>query len=253
MLSALAAVAYGTMLLFKYAPTERGGEAFRMELLHYIVLMMVLAWLSLLGSYIASLRGKLARRKDELSTALARLEERASRDELTGLHNRRHLLDMLDAQAERAVRHGEPFCVAIVDIDHFKDVNDGHGHDVGDAVLRGFAERIRGQLRRMDLMGRADVVNTFGRYGGEEFLLLLPYANAQSAVLCADRLRRAVEAQPFPTPGGALRLTFSAGIAAHEAGEPITTTLKRADEALYRAKTLGRNRVELAAPCAPTS
>lgn len=250
-LSALATLAYGSMLLLKYPAAMRDSEAFRMELLHYIVLMMVLAWLSLLGSYIASLRGKLARRKDELSTALARLEERASRDELTGLHNRRHLLEMLEAQAERAARHGEPFCVSIVDVDHFKDVNDGHGHDVGDEALRGFAERIRSHLRRMDVVGRAGPVNTFGRYGGEEFLLLLPYASADSALQCVERLRRAVEAEPFPTSDGALRLTFSAGIAEHHAGEAVATTLKHADEALYRAKTQGRNRVELAAPIAP--
>ena len=244
-LTAAVALGYAVLLLAKYSLLQRTGEAFRLELLHFVILMMVLLWMSLLGSYIAMLRTSLTQKKDALAAALARLKELASHDELTGLYNRRHLMDTLAQQQERAERYREPFALCILDLDYFKQINDTHGHGVGDEALRGFAERVRAHLRRMDMVGRGPVDSTFGRYGGEEFLLLLPYAEASSAQVCVERLRNAVAANPFQTSAGALRITFSAGIAHHRSGESITDMLNRADEALYRAKIAGRNRVEL--------
>jgi len=136
--------------------------------------------------------------------------------------------------------------VGILDLDHFKRINDEHGHGVGDEVLRQFAERMRSQLRRMDVIGRGEVDSTFGRYGGEEFLLLLPYAEIDSAVACIERLRAALHAQPFATSAGALPVTFTAGVAQHRPDESLDAVLKRADDALYRAKDAGRDRVEFA-------
>ena len=244
-LTAAAALGYALMLALKYAPSQRGSEAFHLELLHFLILMMVLLWMSLMGSYVARLRSRLADKKDALAAALVRLKELASRDELTGLYNRRHLMEILAQQHERARRFGEPFALCILDLDHFKRINDTHGHGVGDETLRGFSARIRSQLRRMDVIGRGEVDNTFGRYGGEEFLLLLPYAETASALACVERLRAAVHAQPFQTSAGVLPLMFSAGVAHYRNGESIVAMLNRADEALYRAKAGGRDRVEV--------
>jgi diguanylate cyclase (GGDEF)-like protein len=247
-LTCAAAAGYALMLLLKYDAPARGSDAFRLELLHFMVLVIVLLWLSLLGSYMAELRARLARQKQALANALERLQELASRDELTGLYNRRHLMEILEQQCERAERHGEPFALCMLDLDHFKRINDAHGHGVGDDVLRGFAERIRMLLRRMDIVGR-DVGDdgTIGRYGGEEFLLVLPYAELSAARSCVERLRGAVNAQPFDTSAGALAITFSAGIAHYRKGDSISGLLHRADGALYRAKARGRDRVEVAA------
>ena len=245
-LTAAVALGYGLMLMLKYPPSQRGGEAFHLELLHFLTLLMVLLWMSLMGSYIVRLRTSLADKQDALASALVRLKDLASHDELTGLHNRRHLMEMLMRQEERARRHDEPFALGILDLDHFKRINDDHGHGVGDEVLRGFSERVHSQLRRMDVIGRGEGDSTFGRYGGEEFLLLLPYAEGDSALACVERLRAAVHAQPFATSAGALPLTFSAGVAQHRSGESLDSLLKRADDALYRAKTAGRDRVEIA-------
>jgi diguanylate cyclase (GGDEF)-like protein len=237
LLTAVAIAGYVAMLLLKYPAGERASDAFDLELLNLTILVIVLLWISLLGSYIAGLRLRLA-------TALGRLKELATRDELTGLYNRRHLMDTLDQQQERSKRHGEPFALCIIDIDHFKSVNDQHGHNVGDEVLRGFAERIRSQLRKMDIIGRGDIDGTFGRYGGEEFLLLLPYAVGSSSVSCLARLRNAVAAKPFATSAGELPITFSAGVAQHNPDESNAALIDRADAALYRAKSAGRDRIE---------
>lgn len=248
-LTGAVAVAYGSMLLLKYDVTQRSTEAFQLELLDYLVLVMVLLWMSLLGSYIASLRVKLSQQKDALAIALGRLKELASRDELTGLHNRRHLMDALGQQFERARRHAEPFSLAILDLDLFKQINDTWGHGVGDEVLCGFAERIRSGMRGIDVLVRGDddtEDSTFGRYGGEEFLLLMPYAAASGALVCVERLRCSTREQPFPTSVGGVSITFSAGIAHHRPGETIAALIQRADDALYRAKTAGRDRIETA-------
>jgi len=245
-MTAAAALGYGIMLLLKYDPAQRTSAAFHLELLHFMILMMVLLWMSLVGGYLAGLRSSLSQKKDALATALARLKELASRDELTGLYNRRHLMETLEQQQERAKRHGEPFALCILDLDLFKRINDTHGHGVGDEALRGFSERIRTHMRRMDIIGRGKIDSTFGRYGGEEFLLLLPYAEGPGARACMERLRAAMHADPFPTTAGPLTMTFSAGIAQYRKGESIGEVINRADEALYRAKTSGRDRVECA-------
>lgn len=243
-LTAAAALGYAALLAIKFEPAERSSEAFGLELLQFMILVMVLLWLSLLGSYVAQLRSRLAHQKHALADALERLKELASRDELTGLHNRRHLMESLEQQQERAVRHREPFALCILDLDHFKHVNDNHGHGIGDEVLREFAERIRSQLRRMDVIGHGETDSTFGRYGGEEFLLL-PYAAGSSARVCIERLRAAMRA-PFATSIGDLPITFSAGVVYNRTDESTAQMINRADEALYRAKNGGRDRVEVA-------
>ncbi len=253
-LTSAAVIGYAVMLLLKFSANHIHGNALHLELLHFMMLVIVLLWMSLLGSYFARLRESLARQRNALATALERLKELSSHDELTGLHNRRHLMQILNQQQERALRHDEPFALCILDLDHFKRINDTHGHGVGDEALRGFSERIRAHLRGMDIIGRGDNSDsTFGRYGGEEFLLVLPYAEDTSARACVERLRNAINAMPFPTSAGELPITFSAGVAHYRKGETIAAMLGRADAALYRAKTAGRDFVEIAdtPPLAP--
>ncbi|MGI4717413.1 MAG: bifunctional diguanylate cyclase/phosphodiesterase [Janthinobacterium lividum] len=175
----------------------------------------------------------------KLQKALATINELAIRDDLTGSHNRRFVLGLVEREKERSDRNGRPFCLCLFDIDFFKRINDTYGHAAGDAVLRGFAKAVQGQIRGTD---------AFGRYGGEEFLLMLPETPAPDAVVLAERVRRVIEAMRCAYEGsdGASRisLTVSVGVAEYRLGEAAVQTIGRADEALYLAKSLGRNRVQ---------
>lgn len=189
------------------------------------------------------LRRDLERRVDqrthELTAAYAQMEALALRDGLTGLLNRRALQDRAHADLMAARRHGAPFALALVDVDHFKSINDTYGHQLGDQVLRHVAQALAAGLRASD-----DV----GRWGGEEFLAILPEADTGQAVAAAERLREIVQAAPFHAPGGPIPVTVSIGVAAvppaRLAEARIDDVIRVADAALYRAKALGRNRVE---------
>jgi diguanylate cyclase len=174
----------------------------------------------------------IARRK-AMESELTRL---ATTDSLTGVANRRRFLDQLEMELARIRRFGRAATLLMVDIDHFKKVNDTYGHAVGDTVLRHFAEISRQRLRRIDL---------FGRLGGEEFGILLPSTDGTGAWQFADRYRRKVAETPAPTIKGAIGFTVSIGIAEFDPGDPSPDSIMaRADVALYRAKEGGRNRVE---------
>ena len=169
-----------------------------------------------------------------LRQALATISELAIRDELTGIHNRRFLLDLVEKEKERADRNGSEFCLCLFDIDFFKRINDTYGHAAGDTVLRDFARTVQEQLRALD---------AFGRYGGEEFLLMLPETPAASAIALAERVRGAVEGLRCTDGERTITLTVSAGVAEYRLGEKVAQTIVRADQALYLAKSGGRNRV----------
>ncbi len=171
-----------------------------------------------------------------LRQALSRLEQLAIRDKLTGLYNRRKLDESFAVEVSRAERYGRPLSVIMLDIDHFKEVNDTHGHPVGDAVLTQTAERLQAALRTSDIAGR---------WGGEEFLIICPETPLETAMQLAERLRLDYEAYDFMAAG---RLTASFGVAAHRKGHLANHILLSADEALYRAKNGGRNRVEREKP-----
>jgi two-component system cell cycle response regulator len=163
--------------------------------------------------------------------------EMAVTDALTGLHNRRYMGGQLQALMGRAGHGGDPVAVLVMDIDHFKLVNDGFGHDSGDEVLREFAVRLATNVRAIDLPCRL---------GGEEFVVVMPGASLEDAVQVADRIRRDVGGQPFPIMGGteALTITVSVGVAASAgADDTPDALLKRADEGVYEAKARGRNQV----------
>jgi len=163
--------------------------------------------------------------------------EMAVTDALTGLHNRRYMAGQLQALMSRAGHGGDPVAVLVLDIDHFKLVNDGFGHDAGDEVLREFAVRLATNVRAIDLPCRL---------GGEEFVVVMPGASLEDAAQVADRIRRDVATQPFPIMGGteALTVTVSVGVAASTgASDTPDALLKRADEGVYEAKARGRNQV----------
>jgi diguanylate cyclase (GGDEF)-like protein/PAS domain S-box-containing protein len=166
----------------------------------------------------------------------ARLHRLATTDALTGVANRAHFFARAEAEIRRAARYRRPLSVLMVDLDHFKRVNDEHGHAVGDAVLAEFAGLCARMLRAEDLIAR---------YGGEEFVALLPETDEQGAVAVGHRLREA--ATQIRTPSAARRLTVSIGVSPVLAGEAaIEAALARADEALYQAKAAGRDRVVVA-------
>jgi two-component system cell cycle response regulator len=163
--------------------------------------------------------------------------EMAITDALTGLFNRRYMETHLATLVEQAAARGKPIAVLVVDIDYFKAVNDSHGHDAGDDVLREFALRIRKSIRNIDLACR---------YGGEEFVIVMPETDVAVATMVAERLRRRIASEPFAIQDGTsnLDVTISIGIAALDGpGDNAAAILKRADTALYRAKRDGRNRV----------
>ena len=167
--------------------------------------------------------------------------EAAITDALTGLHNRRYMESHLGTLAEQAGSRGKPLALMMLDIDFFKSINDGHGHDAGDDVLREFAVRIRKSIRGIDLACR---------YGGEEFVIVMPETDLAVAGMVAERIRRSIASNPFAIDKGNQRLdvTISIGIATLVGKtESIAEVLKRADQALYRAKRDGRNRVVSAA------
>jgi len=163
--------------------------------------------------------------------------EMAITDQLTGLHNRRYMSRHLDNLIVQSRRTGKPLTFLIMDIDYFKSVNDTHGHDVGDEVLQEFARRIAANVRGIDLACR---------YGGEEFVVVMPDTDVSYAYTVAERLRRSIETTPveISRPPGRLKITISIGIAGSEGEHDIADDLlHRADQALYRAKRNGRNRV----------
>ena len=174
--------------------------------------------------------------QDELRCSNELLQELSSTDALTKLFNRRHFMAALEGEFERTDRYGSPLGLVMLDIDHFKRLNDTYGHQVGDEALRGLSEIIRYTVRSTDIAAR---------YGGEEFIVLLPQTDLEGATEFAHRLRFAVEDKTMVVGGQEVRMTVSLGVAAcpHPAAESGEALIRLADDALYRAKRAGRNRV----------
>jgi diguanylate cyclase (GGDEF)-like protein len=179
--------------------------------------------------------------QDNLIAAREKLLYQATHDALTGISNRGVSLDALRRERSRQTRESSSFALILLDIDHFKYVNDTHGHLAGDAVLTEAAQRIKSCIRPYD---------TLGRYGGEEFLVVLPTADGPGAVAVAERIRETFEVRSMSHEGKEIAITVSLGVAVSEAMHSFDaeTLLHMADGALYRAKRTGRNRVDLAAP-----
>ena len=176
--------------------------------------------------------------QDGLMAAGAELLFRATHDSLTGISNRGVILDILRREYSRQVREGGSFGIVLLDVDHFKSVNDTYGHLCGDTVLQEVVRRVTSTVRAYD---------TVGRYGGEEFLIVAPSSGAEGILRLSERVRLAIEATPIKTDAGEISVTVSLGLAVSSEAAPLDPELmlSTADEALYRAKADGRNRSEM--------
>ena len=202
------------------------------------MVVVVLLSSTFLTTRVQSTREHLRRQKSELARALEQIRELATHDDLTGLLNRRAMFERMQLEQRRSLRTGHPLLVAQLDIDHFKVVNDTHGHANGDLVLRAFADTVRHSVRDTDLLAR---------WGGEEFVLMLCDTPTEEAHALLERVRLAVQAMrvPLPQGGAPIAITVSIGLARHTPADTLARTLERADQALYAAKAQGRNRVVL--------
>lgn len=228
-----ASLLYGLMIamLSLYRPD---ALELRLELLRWLVMSGVLVWFSIIGGHISRVRKQLYDNNQQLGKALETIRELASHDVLTGLCNRRYLEETLHHEKSQSERSGRGLCVCLVDIDLFKSINDTHGHEGGDTVLRGFASASRAITRKSD---------HFGRWGGEEFLAVLTCTDLAGAMVWAENLRKQTAGLTIHELSADFRFTISIGVAQYQAGEDITKTVARADRALYCAKTAGRNRI----------
>jgi len=198
----------------------------------------VLISICLLVTQLATLRNRTHSQQQALRAALDRIQKLATRDELTGLFNRRHMLELLNSEKHRSIRAGRAFCLAMIDVDHFKRVNDQYGHAIGDQVLAAVAQTISSGLRETDVVAR---------WGGEEFLVMFTDTDSATAEKVLLRIQFKLLTLAVCPEAAQLRVRFSAGIASYEKDELLTRTIDRADRALYVAKAAGRNRVHLAA------
>ena len=205
------------------------------EVVYFIMLCIMVAGVGILTMRLHRIRDRLRRQKLELEAALAHIHRLATHDDLTGLVNRRHMQELLENERMRLERSEQDWCVALLDLDHFKSVNDAHGHAIGDEVLRALSRHAHTLIRRTDVLAR---------WGGEEFVLLLPNTPLGMAATSLERLREHFYATPLVVRGIHLPVSFSAGLTEHLRGETVAQTLERADKLCYQAKTLGRNRIE---------
>jgi diguanylate cyclase (GGDEF)-like protein len=180
------------------------------------------------------LRQQLFRQRAQLAETLTQVQHLSIRDGLTGAFNRAHAQGQLEEESRRQQRHRRPFCLALLDIDHFKRVNDDHGHAVGDAVLKACVSCIQQSVSN---------AHPLARWGGEEFLLLMPENDLENAMRVLAHVRHTVDSHDWGLVSPGLSVSFSAGVCQHDGVSPLHATLERADKALYQAKTQGRHRV----------
>jgi diguanylate cyclase (GGDEF)-like protein len=228
------AIGIAPILLMTHAPLGIPLATVAERLCAALCFAVTIGQCAFVGLYGDSLRQKLFRRGIELSEAYERIEELAELDELTGSFNRRCIMRMLDDEIDRGHRSRTPCSIALIDLDWFKRINDAYGHPTGDEVLRTFAITVFANIRNMD---------RFGRYGGEEFLLVLPATSDDDAARILDRLRAIIADLDWSAFSPGMQVTMSAGVAMLRPDESSDAFLARADNALYEAKAGGRNRI----------
>ena len=237
-LTVFAIVSLSFSIALRHGPSPGGdwsldAPGMHVDLVNLGMLVVLLPATSLVAVRLSSLRRKLRSERRALTEALAEVQRLATRDELTGLPNRRHIQELLDRELARSARHEHRFSIALIDLDHFKRINDAHGHAAGDAVLRSFAMTAVGGLRGHDVLAR---------WGGEEFLLLMPDTAGPQAEATVWRMLERVGHLPFMDAGS---LSFSAGVCEYRRGETATQLLDRADVQMYEAKRAGRGTVQV--------
>lgn len=228
--ASIAMLALMLCVMAALAPPEFDVHQQAVKVLLAVVPLLLLMLMTMRQS---KLRGHLSKQRVELEAAVAKVRLLVTRDALTGLINRKQMQELLEQECARQARTGRAFCVVLVDLDHFKRINDDHGHPVGDEVLCAFAQAAQSELRETD---------TIARWGGEEFLMLMRETEPEPAgKVAVERLRCKIAelhpSQSVPT----LRVSFSAGVALRLPEDPLERTLALADQALYAAKAAGRN------------
>ncbi|MDO9003626.1 MAG: diguanylate cyclase [Aquabacterium sp.] len=233
--SVLAGIVFATVFLMTAMRESASPTTVQLQMVYFGVLVIMLVSVCLLVNEMARLRARLTQRKTDLTAALAQIKELAIRDELTGLFNRRHMVSVLNAEGQRTDRSQGRFCLCLIDVDHFKAINDEWGHGIGDEVLRSLSNVIAAGLRETDVVAR---------WGGEEFLVLFTETDCEDATVVIERIRLMLSNTVVSSALPELRVTFSAGLTTYQVDESIVATIERADQALYQAKATGRNRTE---------
>jgi diguanylate cyclase (GGDEF)-like protein len=210
------------------------------EGIRFLILVAIVGWTCFFAGQLRELRYQLQYRNEELQTVIDRITRISEEDDLTKSYNRRYIMDALARERSLADRSGKAFSALIFDLDHFKNINDSYGHLVGDEILTDFARRVKAELRGMDTVNATDHKRSFGRYGGEEFIAVLPETDLLGAHRCAERIRQMIAEHTFR---GIYKVTVSIGVAEYKHGETVPQLLTRADQALYQAKRDGRNLV----------
>lgn len=240
LLDAFSIAAYGLMLQLLIQNRPETIDI-NLELLYWAALIIVLPSFALMGAYLNRLREQLNERNIHLNVALKKIQDLAVTDELTGLHNRRSIMAELTKEWDRTKRTNNHFCIALLDLDLFKEINDTYGHLAGDNVLKQFAATVSKELRSADAIGR---------YGGEEFLLIMPNTQIIEARKVAERIREKVGEHEHNEINQGLTVKVSIGITEYDS-QPIQEMIKRADLALYHSKNSGRNQVSVHPPESP--
>ena len=235
LVASMAVFSYGAVIMLHYGRNPSVFDA-RVEFIQWLGFGIVLACFAYAGAGLSDLRSRAAKRNHELTAALDKIRELAITDELTGVWNRRHIIDILNYQKELADRGGYSFVICFMDLDHFKRVNDRFGHNIGDIVLKKFTDITRAMIRAVDYLGR---------FGGEEFLLILVQASLPEALPVVDRIRTRLERFSFGDVDPELKITVSIGVTQYCPNEKLEEALRRVDNALYKAKSKGRNRAEV--------
>lgn len=228
------AIGLYTLAIFLAASLETPRPSWTVTVAHLTIVMASLITSTLMSLQVQGIRRYLRAQKDQLQTAMLQIQKMAMHDELTGLINRRQMAELMALELRRCQRSGRPLVLAQLDVDHFKTINDTHGHAVGDLALQAFARTAEAHLREGDVLAR---------WGGEEFVLLLGETEPSAVPAVLERLRSAVQAQNLSHADQVICMSVSIGWAQHRQGESLDETLQRADQAVYRAKREGRNRV----------
>ncbi|MGP1684711.1 MAG: GGDEF domain-containing protein [Giesbergeria sp.] len=226
-----------TLAVFGAAYLDSPKPTLAVVTAHLVIVLLSLLAGTLMCLQVQSIRARLRRQKRELEIALVQIREMAMRDELTGLANRRQMSELMAVEMRRCERSRRPLLLAQLDIDHFKAINDQHGHAAGDLALQQFSRIVTKELRSGDALAR---------WGGEEFVLLLCDTRPADGAELLERLRASLAQTPISFGAQKGKMTVSIGCTPYRRGEPLETTLARADEALYDAKSQGRNRVVIA-------
>jgi diguanylate cyclase (GGDEF)-like protein len=228
---------FGAVMAFKAATEPRAYPA-AIELGHFLLVATMVPGVSVLTGRLSRLRHRARRQRSELAQALARLREQTTRDELTGLPNHRHMQTLVAQEHLRCTRSGQSFCLALLDVDRLKAVNEAHGYACGDAVLQAVAQEALRHVRGSDVLAR---------WSGGVFMLMMSDTHAALARGGLERVLERLAALRLPQGDAQVAVTLSAGLSEHHAGEAVAQTLERAERALQEAKSHGGAHIVAAA------